>query len=45
MVIEMKTMLPAYSVLGLEMVYNGLPLLGSGYRLNEVGLRLVSGCL
>lgn len=35
MVIEMKTMLPEYSVLGLEMVYNGLPLLGSGFRLNE----------
>lgn len=37
MVIEVKKMMPEFSILGLEMVYNGLPMLGSGYRLSEVG--------
>lgn len=35
-VIYVKNMLPNCSLVGLEMVYNALPLLGSGYRLNEV---------
>eukprot|EP00197_Chlamydomonas_leiostraca_P004708 CAMPEP_0202868452 /NCGR_PEP_ID=MMETSP1391-20130828/10885_1 /ASSEMBLY_ACC=CAM_ASM_000867 /TAXON_ID=1034604 /ORGANISM="Chlamydomonas leiostraca, Strain SAG 11-49" /LENGTH=594 /DNA_ID=CAMNT_0049548627 /DNA_START=137 /DNA_END=1921 /DNA_ORIENTATION=+ len=35
-VIYLKGALPSASLAGLEAVYNALPLLGSGYRLNEV---------
>eukprot|EP00199_Chlamydomonas_sp_CCMP681_P001324 CAMPEP_0119107956 /NCGR_PEP_ID=MMETSP1180-20130426/12616_1 /TAXON_ID=3052 ORGANISM="Chlamydomonas cf sp, Strain CCMP681" /NCGR_SAMPLE_ID=MMETSP1180 /ASSEMBLY_ACC=CAM_ASM_000741 /LENGTH=606 /DNA_ID=CAMNT_0007093509 /DNA_START=71 /DNA_END=1894 /DNA_ORIENTATION=+ len=35
-VIKIKAELPLCTVSSLEMVYNGLPMLGSGYRLNEV---------
>jgi hypothetical protein len=42
-VIYVKNILPNCSLVGLEMVYNALPLLGSGYRLNEVRQPLTGG--
>eukprot|EP00195_Chlamydomonas_chlamydogama_P017840 CAMPEP_0202894980 /NCGR_PEP_ID=MMETSP1392-20130828/4258_1 /ASSEMBLY_ACC=CAM_ASM_000868 /TAXON_ID=225041 /ORGANISM="Chlamydomonas chlamydogama, Strain SAG 11-48b" /LENGTH=659 /DNA_ID=CAMNT_0049579841 /DNA_START=154 /DNA_END=2133 /DNA_ORIENTATION=- len=35
LVIAAKKLLPTCSLMGLEMLYNALPQLGSGYRLNE----------
>ncbi len=36
MLIYLKDNLPSASLNALELVYNALPKLGSGYRLNEV---------